>query len=485
MQKVGVIGLDCAPPQLVFDRWRTELPHLSGLMQHGMWGALMSCHPPITVPAWSSMMSSKDPGQLGCYGFRNRRAYTYDDYVFANSRMIKHDLVWDILSRAGKQVILLGVPQTYPPRRVNGCMVTCFLTPSRDSEYAYPPELKAEVDAVAEGYVVDVENFRTSDKRELLERIYEKTHKHFRVARHLLNTKPWDFFMMVEMGPDRIHHGFWKYCDPTHPKYEAGNPFEHAIRDYYRYLDQEIGEVLACMDPETVVLVVSDHGAKKMDGGICFNEWLIQKGYLTLLADPPQVTPISPKLIDWNATRAWGDGGYYGRLFLNVKGREPQGAIDPHDYERVRDELIEAIATIEDPQGNNIGSRAYRPEELYRECNGVPPDLIVYFGDLNWRSVGSVGFNSIYSFENDSGPDDANHDWNGIFIMRNGQRDDGGIRLEGLQLMDITPTVLQHLGVPIPADMLGRVIDRSRTYGTDKEKQMCRRGPGLHPGHSA
>lgn len=464
MQKVAVIGLDCAPPRLVFDLWRNELPNINTLMQRGMWGELRSCHPPITVPAWSSMLSSKDPGQLGFYGFRNRRAYTYDDYAFANSTLIKHDLVWDILSRAGKDVLLLGVPQTYPPRPVNGHMVTCFLTPSSDSAYTHPPDLKAEIERVADGYVFDVDDFRTPDKRQLLQRIYEKTRKHFRVAKHLLTTKPWDFFMMVEMGTDRIHHGFWKHFDPEHPKYEPGNDFEHAIREYYQYIDREIGEVLALIDPEALVVVVSDHGAKKMDGGICFNEWLIQKGYLKLHHYPNQVTPISPKLIDWKATRAWGDGGYYGRLFLNVKGREPQGIIQPTEYEAVRDELIAAIAAIEDPEGRNIGSRAYRPEELYRETNGVPPDLIVYFGDLNWRSVGSVGLNSIYSFENDTGPDDANHDWHGIFIMRDGQRDDGGIHLEGLQLMDVAPTILRHFRLPVPPDMLGRVIDGSRAY---------------------
>src|SRR5882724_11081786 len=119
-RQVAVIGLDSAPPRLVFDLWRDQLPNLRALMEQGMWGELRSCHPPITVPAWSSMMSSKDPGQLGVYGFRNRRAYTYDDYALATSASITHDLVWDILSRAEKRVILLGVPQTYPPRPVNG-----------------------------------------------------------------------------------------------------------------------------------------------------------------------------------------------------------------------------------------------------------------------------------------------------------------------------------------------------------------------------
>src|SRR5215813_1319841 len=93
MQRVVVIGLDCVPPRLVFDLWRDELPNLRGLMDHGLYGALRSCDPPITVPAWSSMLSGKDPGQLGCYGFRDRRRYSYGDYALASSASIKHDRI--------------------------------------------------------------------------------------------------------------------------------------------------------------------------------------------------------------------------------------------------------------------------------------------------------------------------------------------------------------------------------------------------------
>jgi predicted AlkP superfamily phosphohydrolase/phosphomutase len=341
--KLLVIGLDCAAPQLVFEQWREELPTLGGLMATGAYGRLQSTHPPITVPAWASMMSSRDPGELGIYGFRNRKDYSYDGYTIANATAIRYPRAWDVLARAGHPVILLGVPQTYPPSPILGCVVADFLTPSTKNMYTYPPELKAEVERVADGYVLDVEGFRTPDKGALLQRVYEKTEKHFRVARHLLTTKPWDFCMLVEMGTDRIHHGFWSYMDPTHPKYQAGNPFEHAIRDYYRYVDREVGEVLKLVPEDTVVLVVSDHGAKKMDGGVCFNEWLIQEGYLALQTYPDAPTPIDKASIDWAHTRAWGDGGYYGRLFLNVQGREPQGIVPPSEYEGVRQELIDKI----------------------------------------------------------------------------------------------------------------------------------------------
>ena len=129
-KKVLVIGLDCAPPELVFEQWRDELPNFRRVMDDGVWGKLESCIPAITVPAWSSMMASKDPGTLGFYGFRNRGDHSYSKNTLANSNTVKTDRVWDILSRAGKKVITVGVPQTYPPKPVNGIQVGCFLSPS-------------------------------------------------------------------------------------------------------------------------------------------------------------------------------------------------------------------------------------------------------------------------------------------------------------------------------------------------------------------
>ena len=304
--KLVVIGLDSAPAHLVLNRWRDQLPTLASIMETGVGCVLESTHPPITVPAWSSMMTGLDSGQLGFYGFRNRRSFSYEAYSLASSTDVQQERVWDAISRSGRQVVLLGVPQTYPVRPVNGWVIGDFLTPSTDSPYTYPQKLKEEVERVSGGYVLDVEGFRTEDKEGLLERVYDKTRKHFAVAQHLMDTKPWDYFMMVEMGTDRIQHGFWSYMDPDHPKYHQGNPFESAILDYYRYLDGEVGDLLSLAPSDAAVLVVSDHGAKGMDGGIAVNEWLIQQGYLTLKSYPSERKPISEVEVDWDRTRAWG-----------------------------------------------------------------------------------------------------------------------------------------------------------------------------------
>jgi len=457
-RKVLIIGLDCAPPDLVFEKWKNDLPVLRGLMEKGVYGPLKSTDPPITIPAWTSMVTSKNPGRLGLYGIRNRLDYSYDKMIFANSLLVKEDTLWDILSRHEKKVALLGVPQTYPPKSVNGHMITCFLTPDTNSNYTYPESLKGEIRSWVGEYLLDVDNFRTEEKDKLLEQIYEMTEKQFKVALHLLREKEWDFFMMVEMGVDRIHHGFWKFHDPKHIKYEPGSKYENAIRDYYLYVDRNVGELLSHIDSETTVLVVSDHGAKAMVGGVCVNEWLMQKGYLHLKEKPAGVIPFGKAKVDWKRTMAWGEGGYYSRIFLNVKGREPEGVIDPSDYERIREDLRKALEAITDDQGINIGTKVYKPEEIYSEVRRIPPDMIVYFGNLSWRSVGSVGLGSILTFENDTGPDDANHDTHGIFIMGGGSVMARGLR-EGLNLLDVAPTVLNLMGVDIPGDMEGKVIE--------------------------
>jgi predicted AlkP superfamily phosphohydrolase/phosphomutase len=455
-RKVMVIGLDCAPPQHVFDEYAGDIPNLTKLRDNGMWGPLDSIVPPITVPAWMCMMTSKDPGTLGIYGFRNRKDHTYDGLAFATSWAIKEPTVWDILSQYGKDCIVMSVPPSYPPKELNGVQIGCFLTPSKDAEYTYPKELKAELEANVGEYIFDIRNFRTDNTEYIIDEAYKMTDARFKTADYLLTTKPWDFFAMVEMGPDRLNHGIWSYIDPNHPRFQPNNPYREALREYYRHLDGRIGDLLnKHAEEETTVLIVSDHGAKPMVGGLCFNEWLVNEGYLTFKRGlPAEVTPSNKLDIDWSKTKAWGDGGYYGRLFLNVEGREPEGTMPAADYERVRNELITKIEGIVDHEGNPMGNKALKPEDLYVNQAGVAPDLIVIFGELRWRSVGSVGYGSIYTFENDTGSDEANHAEQGIFILNNAPGLQPGPK-DGLHLWDVHCTILDLFDLPPAQGALG------------------------------
>jgi predicted AlkP superfamily phosphohydrolase/phosphomutase len=454
--KLLIIGLDCAEPDLVFHKWADDLPNIKRLMDNGLYGPLHSTLPPITVPAWTAMMTSQDPGMLGFYGFRNRKSYGYEDLYFANAKYVKAKTIWNHLSRNRMRSLVFGVPQTYPPRPLNGMLVASFLTPGKDVQYTFPDEIKAELDQAADGnYIIDVEDFRTDRKDDLLKSIYTMTDRRFKAFRHFYEKDSFDFAIMVEMGVDRIHHGFWRYSDPNHRLYEPGNQYQNVIHDYYVHLDAEIGRIIDSLPLDTSVMIVSDHGAKSMVGAICINEWLQREGYLAMKEVPKQRERFKIGMVDWSRTKAWGEGGYYSRIFMNVEGREPNGIISRARYQEERDELKARLEAITDENGQCINTKVFRPEEVYRKVNNIPPDLIVYLGNLDWRSAGSVGVGSVYLYENDTGPDDANHAENGIFIWHNGSQS-GGPR--PYSIFDIAPTVLKYFGIDVPTEMIGTPI---------------------------
>jgi len=422
MTKTAVIGLDCADPNLVFGELWNELPNLRSLAEVGTFGPLRSVVPPITVPAWMCMVTGKDPGELGIYGFRNRPDHSYGNVSFATSGMLRSEPVWQTFARAGnKRCIILNVPMTYPARSIqNGCMVSGFLAPSLKSQCTWPPGLKDELQQICPCYLFDTEGFRGPNKQKVLESVYSLTKEQFRFARHTANTRPWDFFMFVSIGPDRMHHTFWAHHDPTHPKHNPKSPFKNAIRNYYRYIDTEIGELLSLFPQNTRIVVVSDHGIQKMHGGFALNDWLIREGYLVLKKQPGDPTPlgnlISDDMVDWSKTIAWAWGGYTGKVFLNIKAREPQGFVPQGRMEQVLEKLKAKMQQIPGEDGESIKNECFEPQAIYNNTNNIAPDLLVHLGGLSRRVLGTVGNASLYMHENDTGPDDANHAMDGIFI---------------------------------------------------------------------
>ena len=458
---VVIIGLDCLAPELLFHRWLDQLPTFADLMTSGTWGPLMSVDPPITIPAWSCMMSGYNPAQLGLYGFRHRRLGSYDDRYLAFSTEVKKPRAWDHLNERGLSSGLLGVPQTYPPKPINGYMVSGFLAPSNESIYTYPDPIRDEIEDLVGDYRLDVENFRSNDKERIKNEIHEMTCQRFEIFEHLIKTRPTDFAMMVEIGPDRMHHAFWRYCDPDHRLYEKDNPFQNVILDYYKLLDDKIKHLLDTLDPNTHVFIVSDHGAQPMQGGFCINDWLRKQGLLTLKKQPETQTRFDESMVDWAATKAWAWGGYYARIFINLQGREPQGRVLPERYEALMEEISSKLQIVSrENETTTMGNKVFRPSDMTKDqmANGDYPDLMLYPGNLGYRAIGSVGNPGIFVEQNDTGPDDANHAKEGVFIYRgpaSRQIKDSGPR-EDLRLVDIGPTVLRLFDINPPADAVGR-----------------------------
>jgi predicted AlkP superfamily phosphohydrolase/phosphomutase len=443
---------------LLFDEFADELPTMKRLRDEGVYSRMKSSDPPITIPAWMVMATSRNAGKLGLYGFRHRKPGTYNEIRLANSNSIKEKTVWDILGENNKKVVVVGVPPAFPPKRVNGSLISCFMTPSAERDYTYPPSLKHELAELIGEYPFDA-FFRTDEKDKLIKQLRHMTKQHFKVLRYLAKCKPWHFLMFVEIGLDRMHHAFWKFYDKEHHLYEPNNNYEHVILDYYKLIDNEIHELLEHTDDNTSIVVVSDHGAKRMKGAFCVNQWLAQMGYLKLRKNPPAGTALTKAEVDWAGTQAWGWGGYHARVFFNVQGREPQGTVESNNYEDFRDTIVADLMAIRGPNGEEWDTKVYSPEQIYPNGVGDYPDLTVYFDDLSWRSAGTLGYDSCYLPENDKGPDDAVHSHYGVFLYFDPKQDLGGLRMKDQSLLNFAPTVLRILGVPIPEDMEGRTID--------------------------
>jgi predicted AlkP superfamily phosphohydrolase/phosphomutase len=458
MARVLLIGLDCAAPKLVFDRYRASLPNLSKLMDAGTWGRLRSTAPPITVPAWACMLSGRDPGELGLYGFRQRVAGSYE-LQLASSTDLALPMVWNTLGDAGKRVSVLFVPPSYPPRAVHGELVSCFLTPDASHPHTHPPELAAELSARFGPYQPDVDDYRTEDLAGLRAELYRQSAQRFDIAEYLMRSTQPDFMALVDIGLDRFHHAFWTHLDRDDPRHDPESPHVAEGLAYYQFLDARVGQLLDAAPSDTRVIVVSDHGARPLLGGICINEWLIERGYLVLRNMPDRITPFSKLDVDWSRTRAWGEGGYHARVCLNVAGREPTGCVAPADVPQLRAALARALETLPGPRGEPLAQRVIVPETEYRAARGFPPDLLVFFDDLNYRALGSVGHGSVYSRDNDTGPDACNHDWNGIFLFAGPGVPARGERAD-LEIYDVAATILGSFDLP-HAELLGRDWSRA------------------------
>ena len=231
--KLLVIGLDCAAPDLVFDRHVDNMPTIKRFQAAGTRGRLRSSDPPITIPAWMCMATGRTPGQLGIYGFRHRRKKTYNDLWIASSLSVKEKTAWEILSDNGKRSVVVGIPPTFPVKPFNGNLITGFITPGTDNEFTHPPALKKEILDKFGHYTFDVP-FRIEEKRELFENLMEMTRERHEVIKYFMQEKEWDLFWFVEIGLDRMHHAFWKYFDENHKDFVDGNEFQYCITEQNR-----------------------------------------------------------------------------------------------------------------------------------------------------------------------------------------------------------------------------------------------------------
>lgn len=501
--RVMIIALDGATFDLL-DPWMQagKLPTLQRLMQNGTRAQLMTTFPPITAAAWNSFMTGKNPGKHGIFEFLQRKANSYGvEPMTAKHRQGKS--LWGLLSEAGKRVIVIGVPVTYPAEPVNGILVSGMPVPKERTDFSYPPEVAGQILAQFPNYEINATSVYIQGKAEdFLTDIRTKLEHGLTLMEQYLRQESWDFAMLHILGTDRIQHEFWHCMDQRHPKHKGeAAKYQDAILEFYQTIDSQLGRLLQFADEDTTVMVVSDHGFGPLHQFVYLNAWLLQEGFLVLKRDswtrlkhlafklgfsPTNIYRLVSMIglggmrggmdmgkrqalldqvflsfqdVDWSRTKAYARGNF-GQIFINVKGREPQGIVnDGIEYERTVNEIIGRLPSLKDPKtGKTLVGQVQRKAELFTGSQvDRAPDIAVFMADETYVPLGTADFPANRVCEVAIG-NTGDHRMNGVLMMNGRGIEQGDLGVASL--MDVTPTTLHLLGVAVPDDMDGKVLTK-------------------------
>lgn len=481
---VLVIALDGATFDLL-NPWLAEgaLPTLARLRAAGASGELRSTLPPVTAPAWASFMTGKNPGKHGVFDFFQPRAAYLDRYEMANSSHIQAKLLWEYLSEAGLRVGVLNVPLTHPPRPVNGFLVPGLLSPDQ-GQTCYPADLLRPYQQAIGPYRLTPDLlYQPDNPAPFIADLHALGQRQSAYARRLLADHPVDFFMVHFLTPDIAQHKLWRYSDPAHPWYEPAEAARYSagLRDLFAQLDEAIADLIALMPAGTTVLVMSDHGFGPTHQIVNLNQFFIQTGLMRLkqgwrtrgrqwFFNRPQLwrgmgrwlRPLSFADVDWAQTTAY-SLGHIGQVYLNVRGRQPFGTVPPEKYEATRAALMATLNQLrhpfsERPLVTHIIPREAAAHGPYLD-NG--PDLHLVMDGYQTMAYPMFAADGHIVSEQRWG-NSGDHRPNGLLIVA-GPPIKAGQTLASARLIDLAPTLLYLLGVPVPDDMDGQVLETAVT----------------------
>ncbi|MFC1712621.1 alkaline phosphatase family protein [Candidatus Poribacteria bacterium] len=509
--KVLAIGLDGMPPHLL--RWLVAegyMPNVARLMDEGIYGPLRSTIPPITPTAWTSFMTGKNPGRHGIYGFLRFFPDNPTEVSLANSQSIAGSTLPDILSQNGKKVGFINLPMTYPPRPVNGFMITGLMTPSTDSSFTYPEDLRNELLEEFPDYdfLVRFELFDVKTDRgfnDFIDMAIRVITVRANACEYLMGKYQWDFLMVHFQSVDGLQHKLWSYIDPDLDLH-IDKWRRDRIIEFYKALDTLIGQILLCAKHDDMVtMIMSDHGFGSVKGEIHPNLLLKDWGFLqkskkatgsalhtanrikNSLRRVPLLAPVCRAVknsvrssarktwleyleeqqnsfgfgedFNWEKTSAYFmvRGSYYGNLYINRNSHaNALGMSSETEYSILRESLIQRLRRIESPAtGEPVFKQVLKSESIYSgEFLNQAPDLVV---------VPREGYAISDSLLSASFVEESrmriwgDHREDGIFIVT-GNGIKANVPLAGAGIMDIAPTILYCLGLPIPEDMDGDVL---------------------------
>lgn len=461
VRRLLLIGLDGATPELALGAWRTELRTLHMITDRGVRGRLRSSTPWASTPAWLSLLSGQDPGQIGIYGAAARQNYTYTPPAPPDSHAMREPRLWDILGSAGKHVGVVGAPATTPAPPVSGHLIGDQI--GAGASAIYPPALRQQVAT----WLEDDPPARLAEDE--LDRIvggaYTRTEQRFRLARRLLARDTYDCFLLYDDGIAAVQRALWHTLDTTHQRFRPGHPSAGVISAFYRFIDEQIADLLELIDDNTVVALVSACGTQALDGELALNDWLIEQGELVLHAAPRRPATLAECEVDWARTQAWAEAD--GAIYLNVAGREPHGVIPSANADAAAESLAARLRALAGPDTADVpgapGERSaaievYRPAGLYAAARGIAPDLLVVCTQPGWRPSALIRHEPAWVSTVAAPMDAACESPSGLFVIYDPHNLGGGRDLAGATIYDIVPTLLALLDQPIPARLRGRVL---------------------------
>lgn len=522
-KKAVVFGIDGCPEEVI-RKWVIEenkLPNLRKIYEQGVFSTIYSTLPYTTVPAWMSILTGKTPGKLGVFSFYHR---SKDDYSSEITRMDWHKWhpVWEILDENKKRSILFNVPSTLPPKNdFDGILISGPIMNPDVTNIAYPKSLNDKL--VEEGFQVDFNVALTKNKKEDAETILRLTRKKMELAEKLFKEEKWDLFMFVFYYIDRMEHLLWRYFDKDYIYYEDEPEIGNYIYKFYQLIDEHLGFYMENLPENANLYIISDHGMGPFKIRIDINNWLMEQGFLNLKTEKKRtynirsiqsnplyrplrkiyrsffhkISPLkgirdkvfesAPKDarsyqdVDWDNTKAYSVG--LNVIYVNQKGREPQGMIEEgQEYEALLDEITAKLMELKDPDdGKPVVEKVFRGKELYKDAKTHRrPDLLILYRDESYySSLADEPAPKAETFYHDTSlmPISANHRLNTIFCAY-GPDVEKGAQLDNKHIYDIFPTVLHDMNIPLPDDMDGEVMLNIFKEDSDTRKREVKRAEG-------
>jgi len=513
MNRILIIGLDAADLDLI-EPWVAagHLPHIGRIFQSGVYAPMRTTLPVMSPPAWTSMISGVNPGKHGVYDFVRLLPGSYR-LTSVRRDQTNFRTIFDYASDHNRSVIAMNIPVTYPPATVRGIMIAGLGAPT-SGQFTHPHALRDEL--LNWGYRLDTDiAFAPGREQEWLNDLTTVTHSQTQAMVRLMQREPWDLAMIVYRAIDEVETFFWHHMDDTHPQHDpqAATIFGSAILDVHRMLDTEVGKLIDTVGPETTIALASDHGGGPQHKEVFLNIWLEQQGWLRrkqpgrlnklrknmmrhlhltrenlapLLDWPlawkirnripmriqhaliPEASITLADIVDWSQTRAYSMGNI-GQIYVNLQGREPEGIIAPgHEYEQLLDEITAALFELKD-EGQPVVDAVYRNRDIYHgPYADYGPDLNVIMRGMaytaqSWREMAGTDIFSVSGTHYT-----GTHRPIGMLALCGPIVAARGRQPE-VQIVDVAPTVLASMNLPIPEDIDGRCLYEMLGLGHDDQ----------------